>query len=425
MNSRHISIFALACLTFGFLAGCSPVEAPTENPGPVFNLPTYSISSPTVAAPTAEPTVPSEPVIRAVAAGAKNTFALTGPGAVKCWGAGYLCDGSTLHLASPVDKKELSGGVLAVAAGGAHACALMEDGGVKCWGGNGFGELGNDTRTESSAPVDVAGLTSGVAAISAGSNHTCALTAAGGVKCWGQNDFGQLGDGTYNLSRTPVDALGLTAGVDAIEAGDIHTCAVLAGGGVKCWGWNGDGELGNNRTIEKPDRYNPFPTDVEGLNEPVVEVAAGHSNTCVRTVSGAVKCFGQRGNGQLGDGAAPGEPKMHSGAPVDVVGLPEPAAAIAVGGTSCALTVSGAVYCWGPNTGSDDPAVEFISYSAVPVSGMSGGALAVSAGWEHVCVLTGERTVKCWGFNDCGQLGDGTEGIDNNKRLPVDVIGLV
>jgi alpha-tubulin suppressor-like RCC1 family protein len=421
MNSRKILMCASSCFAAVCLAGCVSAATPAENPGSPFDLPTYAAPTPTApAAPTPEPSAPARPAVRAISAGYGFTLALTEDGAVKCWGIGYLCDGSDLHRTAPVDKPELTSGVIAIAAGGGHACALMQGGGVKCWGRNNFGQLGNDTRDDSSAPVDVVGLSGGVAAIAVGGTHACALTTGGGVKCWGSNNFGELGDGTFNISRTPVDALGLTSGVVAIAAGGSHTCAVLAGGGVKCWGYNGNGQLGNQNTVEQDGRYHPWPTEVAGLTEPVVEIAAGLAVTCVRTVSGAVKCFGQRGNGQLGDGVVPEGQKELSGIPVDVIGLPEGAAAIAVGGTSCALTVSGAVYCWGPEPGAEDPAVQNMSFTPVPVSGITGGALAVSAGDMHVCVLTGGGAVKCWGNDLFGQLGDGTE---NNSPLPVEVAG--
>jgi len=127
-----------------------------------------------------------------------------------------------------------------ITAGYAHTCALTSGGGVKCWGGNPFGELGNGGGVLDTAlnPVDVAGLTSGVKGIVAGTHHTCALTSGGAVKCWGQNIVGQLGSGLTPNGRTPVpvDVVGLTSGVRAIAAGTDHTCALTSGGAVKCWG---------------------------------------------------------------------------------------------------------------------------------------------------------------------------------------------
>src|SRR3990172_4008206 len=137
--------------------------------------------------------------------------------------------------------------VTAIAANGAHTCALTSGGGVKCWGWNLFGQLGDGTTTRRSTPVDVVGLTSGVTAIAAGGYHTCALTGGGGVKCWGWNDYGQLGDGTTPQRNTPADVSGLAGGVAAIGAGVYHTCAlttVSAGNRIKCWGSDRDGQLG-------------------------------------------------------------------------------------------------------------------------------------------------------------------------------------
>jgi alpha-tubulin suppressor-like RCC1 family protein len=416
MKVQSILIRGMECLTLGFLAGCSAGAAPaagTEIPPPP--------TSPVVpsSTPTAKPA--PEPAVRSIAAGMGFTLALTDAGAVKCWGSGSVCDGGTVNKSVPVDRPGLGGGVRAIAAGGGHACALTEGGGVKCWGLNNFGQLGDDTRANSSAPVDVVGLSSGVAAISAGGSHTCALMETGGVQCWGENGFGQLGDGTLDIRRTPVDVLGLTGGVRAIAAGGTHTCAVLDGGGVKCWGFNGNGQLGNPGTSVS-DRYQPVPADVQGLSEPAVEAAAGFAVTCIRTERGGVQCWGQRGNGQLGDGLAPEAQKAFSSLPVDALGLTEGAAAIAVGGgTSCALTAGGAVLCWGTQTGAEDPAARDSSFAPIPVSGLSGVA-ALAAGDMHVCVLTAAGTVKCWGVNSNGQLGDGTT---ENRAVPVDVVGLM
>ena len=126
----------------------------------------------------------------------------------------------------------------AVAAGGHHTCAVTTAGGVKCWGFNSHGQLGDGTTTDRTTPVDVVGLTSGVAAVVAGWWHTCAVTTAGGLQCWGYNGYGQLGDGTTTDRTTPVDVVGLTSGVAAVAAGFFHTCAVTMAGGLKCWGFN-------------------------------------------------------------------------------------------------------------------------------------------------------------------------------------------
>lgn len=148
--------------------------------------------------------------------------------------------------------------------------------GVKCWGDNYFGKLGDGTTTNSSVPVDVVGLTGSVTALTGGSYHTCVvLDTGGGAKCWGYNGEGQLGDGTTTDRHTPVDVSGLTSGVTALAAGRFSTCALTTGVGPKCWGWNGSGQLGDGTTIARST-----PVSVIGLASGVAALTAGDSHTC-------------------------------------------------------------------------------------------------------------------------------------------------
>jgi alpha-tubulin suppressor-like RCC1 family protein len=187
-------------------------------------------------------------------------------GGVKCWGdndSGELGDETTIQRNTPVDVMGLTTGVKAIAAGGEHTCALTEAGGVKCWGNNSQAQLGNGRLTNSTIPLDVAGLANNVVTIAAGVGsvrelevfvgaHTCALTITGGVKCWGDNDDGQLGEGRTVDRDTPVDVVGLTSGVKRITAGAHHSCALTIAGQVKCWGDNSQGQLGNGETTDSP-----------------------------------------------------------------------------------------------------------------------------------------------------------------------------
>ena len=350
---------------------------------------------------------------RAVSAGGDHTCALTGSGAVKCWGGnanGQLGDGTRTDSSLPVDVSGLGSGVAAISAGENYTCALTGSGAVKCWGANFRGALGDGTTTNSSLPVDVSGLGSGVVAISAAGQHTCALTGSGAVKCWGANFYGQLGDGTTTHSSVPVDVRGLGSGVAAISAGGQHTCALTGSGAVKCWGANFDGQLGDGTTTDSL-----VPVDVKDLGLGVAAISAGENYTCALTGSGAVKCWGNNASGQLGDGK-----RTRSSVPVDVSGLGSGVAAISVGVQhTCALTGSGAVKCWGANVfGQLGDGTTTHSSVPVDVKGLGSGVAAISAGANHTCALTTSGAVKCWGANFRGQLGDGTT---TNSSVPVDV----
>ena len=192
-----------------------------------------------------------------------------------------------------------------VTTGGFHTCALTSVGGVQCWGQNESGQLGDGTTINRNTPVDVTTLGSGVVAVSAGGNHTCALLGSGAMKCWGLNSSGQLGDGTTVNRPAPVDVLGLSTGVTAISAGGYHTCAVMTSGALKCWGRNDRGQLGDNSNTNRST-----PVDVFGLSSGIVAGAGGGSDaqgghTCAMTSGGGVKCWGRNDHGQVGDGTKP------------------------------------------------------------------------------------------------------------------------
>jgi hypothetical protein len=162
---------------------------------------------------------------------------------------------------TPVDVIGLDSSIAVIEGGGFHTCALTTEGGIKCWGDNRHGQLGDGTIATRFMPVDVSGLSSGITAITAGLRHTCALTTDGGMKCWGNNEYGQLGDGTTINRSTPVNVSGLSSGVVAISSGWDYTCALITDGGVKCWGKNEYGQLGDGTRTNRSK-----PTNVIGLS---------------------------------------------------------------------------------------------------------------------------------------------------------------
>jgi Regulator of chromosome condensation (RCC1) repeat/PASTA domain len=270
----------------------------------------------------------------------------------------------------------------AVTGGVNHTCALTRAGGVQCWGYNGHDELGtgDGTLQYSVTPVGVAGLNNGVTVVSAGVRHSCAVTSSGGATCWGANYGGALGDGTSDRHGSPVAVLGLSSGVMAVSAGSDNSCALLATGGVKCWG----------------TRYALTPGDVPRLSSGVTAISAGQGTVaCALTNSGSVKCWGR-----------------HWGpTPVDLPGLSGGVTALATGFPRCVLTSGGGVKCWGSDT----------NWSPVDVPGLGRGVTGIAAGLAHACALTSVGGVKCWGSNEFGQLGDGTT---IERSTPGDVSGL-
>ncbi|MBK7201880.1 RCC1 repeat-containing protein [Candidatus Amarolinea dominans] len=355
----------------------------------------------------------------AVNAGADHTCAVTADGGVKCWGVndrGQLGDGTTEQRGAPVDVSGLMSGVVAVSAGRGHTCALTTAGGVKCWGSNEFGQLGDGTGAAQLTPVDVVGLTVGVTAISAGGEHTCALTTAGGMKCWGNNVHGQLGDGTTEERLTPVDVAGLTSDVTAVSAGGAHTCALTTAGGAKCWGYNALGQLGDGTTVQRL-----LPVDVVGLASGVEAVEGGVLHTCALNTAGGIQCWGANWSGQLGDGTT-----TNRLTPVSVIGLTSGAAVVTTGYQhTCAQTTTGGVKCWGDNIsgqlGNDTSGLQQFSTTPLDVIGLAAGVASVEAGSVHTCALTADGRIQCWGGDDYGQLGNFSAG---PRTIAVDVAGL-
>ena len=321
---------------------------------------------------------------KAISAGTVHTCALLDDDAVRCWGFGgngRLGLGSTQTVGD--DEAPASVGPVnlgpgrtakAIAAGRAHTCARLDDGAVRCWGFGGDGRLGYNARDSigdnespgTAGPVDLgAGRTA--KAITAGDAHVCGLLDDGTVRCWGLGANGQLGYGNTEAigdNETPGSAGPLDLGAGrtavAISAGDFHTCAVLDDGTVRCWGFGGDGRLGNVNIESIGDNETPAaagPVNL-GPGRTAKAISAGADHTCALLDDNSVRCwgFGQRGalgyanTATIGDDEAPG-----AAGPVDL--------------------------------------------------GTGRTALAISAGTDHTCARLDDGSVRCWGRSANGELG--------------------
>lgn len=299
---------------------------------------------------------------------------------------------------------------MALAFGGSHTCGVTPAGGVQCWGSGSNGKLGNGSTAYSYLPVDVSGISSEIKAVATGDEFTCVLTVGGSVKCWGQGSSGQLGNGASSNSVIPVDVTGMSSGVTAIQAGKDFACGLLSTGIVKCWGGNADGQLGNGLT--SPSNV---PVTVSGLSG-IKQISTSTTNACALLSAGNVKCWGANTWGQLGNDST-----TASSTPVDVVNLGSSISEISVGAIhSCALTDTGGVKCWGYNGGGRlGNGTTANSRVPVDVVGLSYGVSTIGASNNSTCAILNDGSAKCWGANGTGQLGTGTAGA--NSTIPVSV----
>ncbi|MCU1371630.1 MAG: regulator of chromosome condensation [Ilumatobacteraceae bacterium] len=351
--------------------------------------------------------------VTAISSGENHSCAVAS-GVAWCWGFnnyGALGNNTTSGATPPVVASGLTSGVTAISAGTSHSCAVVF-GAAKCWGLNGSGQLGTDSvPSYSPVPVQVTGLTSGVAAISAGDAHSCAVVLFG-AKCWGSNANGQLGNGATGAAPVlaPVPVSGLATGVTAISAGEGHSCAVAAGA-VDCWGSNGSGRLGNDSLTASS-----VPVAVPGLTAGASAISAGHARTCA-VVSGVASCWGSEIGGGNGNYTA-----TKSSVPLPVWGLTSGVTSMAAAATSSCAAVSGAAKCWGSDAFMGNGAVAGAADSpmAVPVSALGTGVTAVASGPDHSCAVV-SGAAKCWGKGGDGQLGN--NGF-SDSTVPVQVSSL-
>jgi alpha-tubulin suppressor-like RCC1 family protein len=379
----------------------------------------------------------------AVADGTMDSFALLSNGSVDGWGSdnggfqSYTNNDGQLGDNAPVGTETLTpspvsttAAATAIASGDSHSCALLANGTVECWGDNTVGELGVDTTDTfaSSVPVVVPGLAN-VIAIDVGGTISCALITGGTVECWGYNGDDELGststascNGVDPCSSTPVAIPGLS-GVQAIAVGNAsavladHACALLSSGTVKCWGYNGNGEVGNG-TISTSGGI-ATPVTVSGITT-ATAIQAHQYGACALLTGGSVKCWGSGTNGELGNGSTNASPT-----PVSVSNLTD-AQSLSVGSsaeTVCAVRTNGNAVCWGFNgnaqLGNGAPSSTLLSSTPVPVSLLTNVA-QIAGSTYHMCAVLTTGEVWCWGDNGDDELAN-SSAAGNYNPTPVAV----
>ena len=385
---------------------------------------------------------PLAPPAAGLDAGADHTCAVGTGGGVHCWGfgaAGQLGYASVSTIGDdevPGFAGALSLGVgraaVGVGAGLAHTCAVLDDRSLRCWGFGSDGRLGyaatrtigDDEAPASAGPVDL-GPGRSAAAVTAGDHHTCALLDGGGVRCWGSNLYGQLGYANSTVigdDETPASVgvvdLGVGRHAKAVTAGARHTCALLDDGSVRCWGSSGNGQLGYGTTAPVGDDETPgsvAPVDL-GPGRRATAISAGDLHTCAVLDNGSVRCWGFNFNGELGYGntVQVGDNETPGSVPPVALGGGRTALAISAGSRhSCALLENGTVRCWGEGAqgrlgyaGTATIGDDETPGSRTPVNLESGRlATAVSAGGAHTCARLDDGGVRCWGSGGNGRLG--------------------
>jgi alpha-tubulin suppressor-like RCC1 family protein len=455
-TSSTLKRVLLAVTVLASAAACTEPLKPAhgdddEEPSP--QQETTNKADPREAGSSAAP-LPAPAPVR-IGAGLDFSCAITSAGAVKCWGRndrGQLGLGDTFtrgvgpfQMGSllPVVDLGQDRRAISLAVGWYHACALLDDATVKCWGQNDAGQLGQgDTQNrgvnagqmgKALAPIALANGGRKVVSVAAGGYHNCALFDDGGVQCWGANAQGQLGLGDRNHrgdtagelgDALPRTELGKGRRAVAIAAGNFHTCAILDDGALKCWGSGADGQLGLGNKADRGDAAGEMGDALPAvaLEGKAVAVAAGGFHTCAVVTGGHLKCWGHNDGAQQGNGDTtkrgddPGE--MGSALPTVHVGAGRTVKAVtALYDHSCALLDDDSVKCWGRNEGGQLGLGDTATRGATPASmgdalpavqlGTGRKAMQISAGWDHTCALLDDGAFKCWGLNLLGALGQG------------------
>ena len=348
-----------------------------------------------------------------VSTGAFHTCALKLDGTVKCWGRnneGQLGRGTTQNISNDFPTAvNFSGSVVAIAAGGYHTCALLAGGSIQCWGRNDEGQIGDSTGANPiSAPTNIRTFaTIPALGIAAGGYHSCAVMSDGTAMCWGNNHDQQVaaGGGTFVSTYTATNVAGVE-GATAVTAGGYHACALLGDSSVTCWGYNRDGETGTTTNPSNTVAISAVQIDAAAGSGVNGTSNFGGYHTCAVLTGGGVSCWGYNGFGQLGNGTNANPVPL--GTPITAT-LTGSASAVASGGYHSCAIVAGTVSCWGANDDAQLGRGTFgaASFVSAAISGAPSAAVSIDAGGFHTCAVFsgGADDVRCWGRNNEGQVG--------------------
>ena len=346
-----------------------------------------------------------------VATGAFHTCAMKLDGTVKCWGRnneGQLGRGTTQNLSNDFPTAvTFAGSVVAIAAGAYHSCALLAGGTIQCWGRNDELQVGNATGASPiSAPTPIRSFATVPAlGIAAGGYHSCAVMSDGTVMCWGDNRSQQVTTGAFANTHT-AQTVTLVAGATTVSAGAYHTCALVSGGSAVCWGYNNDGETGITTNPSNTVAISALQIDAATGAGITGTSNFGGWHTCALLTGGAVSCWGYNGYGELGNGTTTNPTPLGTPITASVTGA---ASAVASGGFHTCAIVAAAVSCWGSNDSAQLGTGTFGGSITIPtlISGGLPPAVSIDAGGYHTCavVSAGTDDVRCWGRNNEGQVG--------------------
>lgn len=344
--------------------------------------------------------------------GRDHACGLSSTGQAYCWGRnqyGQLGDSTAASTTLPVAVYQPGLSFDRITAGGAHTCALTSTGQAYCWGHNADGRLGDSTTVLPLMPVAVLPL-GGIAftQLDAGNAHHCGLDGSGQAWCWGGNTYGQVGDSTINNTRiSPTAVMQGSLTFTSVSAGTNHTCALDGAGQAYCWGYDGDGALGNGSTFG--GRIPQTVQQPAGVT--FVSVSSNYAHSCGLTSGGQAYCWGENAAGQLGDSTV-----VDQTAPVAVKQGALSFVSITTGlDHTCAVDAGGNAYCWGGDAsqqlGNGAGGASRIPVAVTMPSGVSFAFASVDG--AKSCALDTIGQTWCWGRNNYNQIGDGTSTTRN------------